>query len=132
MTEQAKREPAFQWGGLPVYRCAHYGPSCRFERLNDLAAVERHEAEKHAPPAAVVRESPIVGPSGERVLVAERPPAPAGLEVSTAPPPAPGEGEPGTEHVAFTSARSTVRVRDGQPVSAREAKRHRGGNRRKA
>lgn len=66
---EAMREPDFLWGGRPVYRCRTCGD--RFERLEDLPAVLQHEAEAHAAPAPIVRESPILGPGGETLMVEE-------------------------------------------------------------
>jgi hypothetical protein len=63
------RAPAFVWSGRPVYRCQVCGP--HFERVENLAAVERHEAEQHAPPAPIVRESPILGEHGRPLLMIE-------------------------------------------------------------
>lgn len=58
------RQPTFLWGGRPVFRCGH----CPYERVENLDAVLKHEAEAHAP---VVHESPILGPDGAPLMVAE-------------------------------------------------------------
>jgi hypothetical protein len=62
------REPDFHWGGRPVFVCPH----CPYERVENLDAVLRHEAEAHRP---VIRESQLVGPGGEPLLMAEEPEA---------------------------------------------------------
>lgn len=41
-----KREPDFMWAGQPVYRCKR-GCGEKFERIEDLAAVIRHEETMH-------------------------------------------------------------------------------------
>ena len=56
------RAPDVHWAGRPVYRCQR----CPYERVENLAAVLRHEAEAHKP---AVRESQILGPAGETMLV---------------------------------------------------------------
>lgn len=60
------REPDFHWNGRPVFRCKVCGS--RYERVENLAAVLAHEAEAHGP---TVRESRILGPDGQAVLIAE-------------------------------------------------------------
>jgi hypothetical protein len=64
-----QREADSVWNGMPVFRCRICGP--RFERVNNLPAVLEHEAEKHAMPAPTVRESSILGPDGQPMLVQE-------------------------------------------------------------
>ncbi len=72
MTPQAEpREPHHWYYGRPVYRCRVCAQ--RYERVDNLAAVLQHEAEAHpepSPPPVLVRESPILGPDGNPVLVA--------------------------------------------------------------
>jgi hypothetical protein len=65
VTEPAERQPDFHWAGRPVYRCRICG---RYERVENLAAVEEHEAAAHGP---VVRPSPILGEDGKPLLVVE-------------------------------------------------------------
>lgn len=59
------RAPDFLWNGRPVFRCSK-GCGPRFERVDGLDQVLAHEAGH-----ATVRESPIVGPAGEAVIVTE-------------------------------------------------------------
>lgn len=66
-----ERAPHHMYYGRPVYRCRVCAQ--RYERVDNLAAVLRHEAEAHPeppPPPVLVRESPILGPDGKPVLVA--------------------------------------------------------------
>lgn len=66
-----ERAPHHTYYGRPVYRCRVCAQ--RYERVDNLAAVLRHEAEAHPeppPPPVLVRESPILGPDGKPVLVA--------------------------------------------------------------
>jgi hypothetical protein len=56
------RQPDFVWGGRPVYRC-HQGCGDRFERIDDLAAVEDHERTFH-PTNTSARPSLILGADG--------------------------------------------------------------------
>ena len=58
------REPDYLWMGKPVYRCRR---CTRYERVGNLAAVLEHET-SHAPEA---RESAIVGPNGESLVIVE-------------------------------------------------------------
>lgn len=67
--QTTERAPAFFWSGRPVYRCRVCGDG--FERIENLAAVLQHEADVHAMPPPVVRESPILGPRGETLMVEE-------------------------------------------------------------
>jgi hypothetical protein len=61
-----ERAPDFLWNGRPVYRCR----ICqRYERIENLAAVERHEVEAHTK-APEVRESRIVGLDGQPLQIA--------------------------------------------------------------
>lgn len=66
--EAVGREPDFLWAGRPVYRCRK---GCNYERVEGLEAVLRHEVEAHATPAPVERQSSILGPNGETVVVRE-------------------------------------------------------------
>lgn len=61
------RRPDFYWAGRPVYRCRECGK--RYERVENLAAVLEHETRDHGVPARV---SPILGPSGEQLVVVEK------------------------------------------------------------
>ena len=58
------RGPDYLWMGKPVYRCRR---CTRYERVGNLAAVLEHET-SHAPEA---RESAIVGPNGESLVIVE-------------------------------------------------------------
>ena len=66
---QLAREPDFLWGGRPVFRCRVCGSG--YERVENLAAVLEHERAAHPEPAPVVRQSPILGPDGEPLVVVE-------------------------------------------------------------
>lgn len=68
--EGLSRPPSYYWSGFPVFRCSK-GKGCRFESVNNLDAVLDHETDQHPDPAPVVRESPILGPSGEALVVVE-------------------------------------------------------------
>jgi hypothetical protein len=63
------REPDFHWGGRPVYRC-QLGCGDRFERVENLEAVLRHEEEAHASSRSV-RMSSILGADGQPLQVVE-------------------------------------------------------------
>ena len=65
----SERAPDFLWAGRPVYRCRVCGD--RFELMENLGGVLRHEAEIHAATPLTVRESPILGPRGETLMVEE-------------------------------------------------------------
>lgn len=57
------REPSHFYYGKPVWRCGYCGH--RFERVDDLRAVQRHEQEEHAPAQPEPRvSSSILGPDG--------------------------------------------------------------------
>ena len=62
------RAPTFYWGGRPVYRCTK---GCNYERMENLQAVLDHEVQAHPAPVPVVRESQILGPQGQTILVEE-------------------------------------------------------------
>ena len=63
---KAERAPDFVWAGRPVFRCRWCGD--RFERVEDVASVIRHEQEAHAQ-SGVPRVSPILGPDGLPLVV---------------------------------------------------------------
>jgi len=60
------REPDFLWYGRPVFRCRECGD--KYERVENLEAVLRHEEETHG---VVARPSPILGTDGKPLTVLE-------------------------------------------------------------
>jgi hypothetical protein len=64
---KAERAPDFVWAGRSVFRCRWCGD--RFERVEDVASVIRHEQEVHEVNAAASRVSSILGPDGLPLVV---------------------------------------------------------------
>ena len=65
-TSDEGRAPDFLWSGRPVYRCQVCGE--KYERLENLDAVLRHEEEAHG---AGIRVSAILGADGNPLTILE-------------------------------------------------------------